>query len=203
MRIGWERRRGADVPYGRPAKNPVRAEALAEARRAYAAQLATCLKWGRGGTEASRSALEDTNQGRREIRGRMVHALRLRHQCGQRRRRFACATSAIIETADISDLRFSNWPRARRKTDCSRRGQHISRSHTQFQDHTHVAYVREPLPIMSRDAASNSLWRGPTAVALQVLRRHCPEPARHSHANTSQVAKVSGLAVSPQAMRPP
>jgi hypothetical protein len=29
----------------RPAKNPVRTEALAEARRAYAAQLATCLKW--------------------------------------------------------------------------------------------------------------------------------------------------------------
>jgi hypothetical protein len=24
------------------------------------------------------------------------------------------------------------------------------------------------------------LWRGPTAVAFQVLRRHCPEPARHS-----------------------
>ena len=35
----------------------------------------------------------------------MVYALRLRHQCRQRRRRFVCATSALIGTADISDLR--------------------------------------------------------------------------------------------------
>lgn len=53
----------------------------------------------------------------------MVYALRLRHQCGQRRRRFVCAASALIETADISDLRSPIWPRARRKATCSGRGQ--------------------------------------------------------------------------------
>jgi hypothetical protein len=56
----------------------------------------------------------------------MVYALRLRHQCGQCRRRFVCATSAIVETADISGLRFSIWPRARRKATASPGPKHIS-----------------------------------------------------------------------------
>lgn len=56
----------------------------------------------------------------------MVYALRLRHQCGQRRRRFVCAASALIETADISDLRYPIWPRARRKATALAGAKHTS-----------------------------------------------------------------------------
>ena len=56
----------------------------------------------------------------------MVYALRLRYQCGQRRRRFVCAASALIETADISDLRYPIWPRARRKATALAGAKHTS-----------------------------------------------------------------------------
>ena len=52
----------------------------------------------------------------------MVHALRLRHQCGQRRRRFVCAASAIIEQR-ISQIEISDLAPSETQSDCSRRGQ--------------------------------------------------------------------------------
>jgi hypothetical protein len=52
----------------------------------------------------------------------MVHALRLRHQCGQRRRRFVCAASAIIERR-ISQIEIAGLAPSETQSDCSRRGQ--------------------------------------------------------------------------------
>ena len=62
-----------------------------------------------------------------------------------------------------------------------------------------MAYVREPLPIMNRAAASKSLWRGPTAVPLQDSRRLLPEPVRRSrrYAARTSARQVGGPLIQP------
>jgi hypothetical protein len=106
----------------------------------------------------------------------MVYALRLRHQCGQCRRRFVCATSAIVETAETGRDSQERNPRSRSRT---RFRFDLDRTHRWHSATRAYAFAATPHN-SSRDALP-CYGGGDSSASLPRVQRLCHDTRREAH----------------------